>query len=221
VFTDWEMLGNGPDDTVAPGFEGAGDCVWAGGDHETMLAVAGAGGKVAFTGANAIADYSACTGYVIGDDSTDKGTDPRAAMLYRRDTGLVDAQGNRHGIGAFVRLNHESYDEIMQACWIFEWVGLGIQFPNTAMDQFNNGQPWDVVPGAQIEGGHYIVLTGRTSEDDNGVLTWARRQGATRRFLETYVDEAWAMVTQEELAAGKNRRGFDLAGLTAALANLG
>src|SRR6202034_1732511 len=26
-FTDWLMLGNGPDDSVAPGFQGCGDCV--------------------------------------------------------------------------------------------------------------------------------------------------------------------------------------------------
>ena len=32
----WQMLGNGPDNTVSSGFKGAGDCVFAGGDHETM-----------------------------------------------------------------------------------------------------------------------------------------------------------------------------------------
>ena len=37
AFTDWLMLGNGPDDTVREGFQGAGDCVLAGADHETML----------------------------------------------------------------------------------------------------------------------------------------------------------------------------------------
>jgi len=33
----WQMLGNGPDSSVSSGFKGAGDCVFAGGDHETML----------------------------------------------------------------------------------------------------------------------------------------------------------------------------------------
>ncbi len=32
---DWQMNGNGPDNTVAPGFEGAGDCVLACGAHTT------------------------------------------------------------------------------------------------------------------------------------------------------------------------------------------
>ena len=59
----WQMLGNGPDSTVAPGFVGAGDCVFAGGDHETMLWTIEGGQPAAFTGANAISDYSAVTGY--------------------------------------------------------------------------------------------------------------------------------------------------------------
>src|SRR5581483_12366997 len=44
----WEMLGNGPDDTVKPGFLGAGDCVFAGGDHETMLWTLEGGTPAAF-----------------------------------------------------------------------------------------------------------------------------------------------------------------------------
>src|SRR3954470_24960803 len=70
----WGMLGNGPDNTVKRGFGGAGDCVFAGGDHEHMMWNAEVGKKVAFTGANAISDYSAVTGYEIGNDTTDQGT---------------------------------------------------------------------------------------------------------------------------------------------------
>ena len=59
----WQMLGNGPDNTVATGFGGAGDCVFAGGDHETMLWTLESGAPANFSGANAIADYIAVTGY--------------------------------------------------------------------------------------------------------------------------------------------------------------
>ncbi len=60
---DWLMLGNGPDNTVSPGFEGAGDCVFAGGDHETMLWSIEGGKPAKFAGNNTISDYSAVTGY--------------------------------------------------------------------------------------------------------------------------------------------------------------
>ena len=59
----WQMLGNGPDNTVSPGFKGAGDCVFAGGDHETMLWTLEGATSAEFSGLTAIKDYSAVTGY--------------------------------------------------------------------------------------------------------------------------------------------------------------
>lgn len=222
----WGMLGNGPDDTVAPGFGGAGDCVFAGGDHETIMWLIEGGMKPAdalalFNGETAISDYSAVTNYVIGDESTDQGTNVRDALSYRRKTGLVDVNGNRHKIGAFVKLDEKNLDHILEAMWLFGAVGIGIEFPDSAMDQFNRHEQWSVVPGAQIEGGHYIVATGRRAPDDLGFLTWGRRQSVTQKFYETYADEAWAAVSVDELRNGVSRRGLDLSGLVAALQSLG
>jgi hypothetical protein len=220
LFGDWGMLGNGPDDSVQPGFQGAGDCVWAGADHETMLWNSEAGHPVTFTGANAISDYSAVTGYVIGDDSTDQGTNVRTALGYRRSTGVVDGGGTRHTIGAYVSLEPGNWEELMQAAYVLLAVGIGIEFPSSAMDQFDNGQPWSVVPGAQVEGGHYVSVTGRRAPDDIGLITWGKRQGMTRSFYTKYCDEAWGIASEEELKNGKNVRGFDYAGLQTALQQL-
>jgi hypothetical protein len=220
LFQDWSMLGNGPDDSVQPGFQGAGDCVFAGADHETMLWNKEAGHPVSFTGANAIADYFAVTGYVVGDANTDQGTDVRTALGYRRSTGVVDDAGNRHQIGAYVALEPGNWEELMQAAYILLAVGIGIGFPSSAMDQFDHGQIWSVVAGSQIEGGHYVSVTGRRAPDDIGLITWGRRQGMTRGFYTKYCDEAWGIVTQEELKDGRNVRGFDYPSLQAALGQL-
>ena len=217
---DWSMLGNGPDDSVQQGFQGAGDCVFAGADHETMLWCAAAGRPVTFTGANAIADYAALTGYVIGDDATDNGTNVREALGYRRSTGVVDSAGKRHTIGAYVSLEPGNWEELIQATYVLLAVGIGIRFPESAMDQFDRGQTWSVVPGANIEGGHYVSVTGRRALDDIGLITWGRRQGMTRSFYSTYCDEAWGIVSKDELKDGKNVRGLDYAGLEAALKQL-
>jgi hypothetical protein len=179
----WLMLGNGPDDTVAPGFAGAGDCVFAGAAHETMETNRLAGRRVPFTGAAVISDYSAVTGYVIGDDTTDLGTDPRDALKYRRSTGVVDANGVRHKIGAYVRLDPKDWDQLMQAVYVFAAVGIGFEFPASAMEQFDHGEPWDVVPGSPIEGGHYVPVMGRSGLNTGGVITWARRQVDDARVL--------------------------------------
>ncbi len=159
------MLGNGPDSTVSPGFEGAGDCVFAGSDHETMLWNLEADKQVKFTGANAIADYSAVTGYdpkapldANGKNPTDNGTNTRDALNYRRQMGLVDASGNRHRIGAYVALELGNMDQLLEALYLFGVVGIGFRFPDSAMDQFAAGKPWSVVPGPPPTDGHYVPL---------------------------------------------------------------
>ena len=218
----WQMLGNGPDNSVSKGFGGAGDCVFAGGDHETMLWTAETGTAATFTGANAIKDYSAVTGYdprapldENGENPTDRGTNVREALSYRRKTGLLDAKAKRHKIGAYVALEVGNIDHLLEALYLFGVVGIGIKFPAPAMDQFNAGKPWSVVPGAKIDGGHYIPLVAyRTTLE---CVTWGRVQQMTQQFYKTYCDEAWAILSPEMLKTGKSLEGFDLASLQADL----
>ena len=210
LYRDWGMLGN----------DQYGDCVWAGAAHETMLTNRLAGRTVTFDASHVLDDYTAVTGFNPQDPNTDQGTNVRAALGYRRATGLADAAGGRHQIGAYVAISPKDFDELMQAVYVFSAVGIGFEFPNTAMDQFNNGEVWDVVDGAQIEGGHYVPVMGRSSRNIAGVVTWGKRQGMTRDFYATYNDEAWAIIYPEELRNGKTERGFDLTQLQQALASL-
>jgi hypothetical protein len=217
----WQMLGNGPDPTVAADFEGAGDCVWAGSAHETMLWNLEAGVTVDITADNALSDYSAVTGYKIGDESTDNGTNVRDAMTYRMKTGIVDAAGNRHKIGAFVALAAGDLNQIQQAVYLFSAASIGIQFPTTAMDQFNKGKPWDVVRGAKIEGGHYIPgVRWDPTLLMYKIVTWGQEQLVTPRFLATYMDEGYAALSNEMLTGGKTLDGFDTDALKSDLAAL-
>jgi hypothetical protein len=209
AITEWGMLGNGPDDTVERGFAGAGDCVFAGGDHETILLGAEGGHHPSFTGVQAIADYAAVTGYVLGDASTDRGTDVRNALKYRRSTGLVDEAGHRHRIGAFLQLKPGDVAGLYQAAYVFGCVGIGIEFPSSAMEQFDGGQPWDVVDGSSIDGGHYIPVVARR-ESRPVCITWGRLQPMTEAFYEHYCDEAWVYVSSSALGPdGKTPEGFD------------
>ena len=223
LFQDWWMLGNGPDDSVEPGFQGAGDCVWAGAAHEHRLI-----NKlvhqvdVQFSGENVISDYSAVTGYVIGDPSTDNGTDVHKALDYRRKIGVLDAQGVRHKIGAYVAIDPKDWNHLRQAAYIFGAVGIGFQFPNSAWGQFDNGQPWDVVAhDGGNDGGHYVPIMGAPSADKVGVVSWGKRQEMTRAFYERYNDESWVYITPEELnQSGAGFHGFDMATLNSFLSKL-
>ena len=210
----YRMLGN----------DVAGDCVFAGGCHEHMLwkRLSGTTSRVArdlFTDQTALADYSAVTGYTPADPSTDQGTDVRVAMAYRRRTGLVDVHGVRHKIAAFVSIPHTSTDKIRQGVHLFDAVGIGFQFPRSAMDQFAHGQPWTLVAGSPIDGGHYVPVIGYDTKWLY-VVTWGQIQRMAWDFAGHYLDEAWGVLSPEFLISGKSPDGFSLLALKSYLAKL-
>lgn len=196
----WLMLGNGPcDDGSIPegdaAFQGAGDCAWAGPAHETMEACKNASRSVpSFTCLNVLDQYSAYSGYSLQTGANDNGSNVRDVLNWRQSKGLLDASGTAHKIGTYVSIEPGNLIDLWEALYLFECVGIGINFPNSAMDQFNAGQTWSVVPGSTIKGGHYIPLVGHPSNNVWTCVTWGRRQTLTPRFLTTYCDEAWAYI---------------------------
>lgn len=210
IYKDWGMLGN----------DRYGDCVFAGIAHQVMGFNKLAGHPVTFSDESVLSDYSAVTGFDPNDPSTDQGTNIRDAFSYWQKTGVRDAAGTRHKTGAYVSLTPGDYDELMTACFLFEFVNIGVVITQAQMDQFNAGQPWDYVASSAQLGGHDIIPTGRSSLADNGALTWARRQSFTRKFYEEQNDETWVCVSPEELKNGVNRRGLSLEKLNAALASI-
>jgi hypothetical protein len=203
----WGMFGN----------DQVGDCVIAGAYHETMLWNKEAGRDLSATTANALSTYSAMTGYDPDDPSTDQGTDMDTAAKYRRKTGIVDAAGNLHKVGAYLDLDPGNPTELYQAAYLFGAVGIGIQVPGYVMDQFNAGKPWDLENGRhEIEGGHYVPVVAK--RDNIEVVTWGRTQAMTERFYEKLGDQAIVYLSEEMLVEGKSLEGFDLATLRSDLA---
>jgi hypothetical protein len=207
---DWQgMLGN----------DEAGDCVWAGAAHENIVLGAEGGHHPTFSTENILKDYSAVTGYVVGDESTDKGTEVRAAMKYRKAKGIHDASGHRHHIGAYLRLKPKDLGELYRAVYTFGVVGIGIEFPESAMNQFNEGNTWRVSNGSPIVGGHYVPVVAR--RDGQPVcVTGGKTQPMTEAFFETYCDEAWCYVSSSALKDGKTPDGLDKTELLAALKSI-
>jgi hypothetical protein len=203
----WGVLGN---DTV-------GDCAVAGAAHETMLWTAEGKNPAPFNDECVIKCYSEITGYDPSDPSTDTGCDMHDVLNYRRQVGLLDANGNRHKIGAYLALDIGNIQHLLEALYLFSAVGVGIQFPDTAMEQFHAAMPWDL-PGGTIEGGHYVPLVGRNSRQNLVCVTWGRLQAMTLGFYTAFAEEAWAILSPEFLSAGVSPEGFDLDTLNADLA---
>lgn len=196
---DWGMLGN---DTY-------GDCAIAGPCHQTMLWTAEAGIAAAFDTQAALANYTAITGFNPADPNTDQGTDIDTMAQYWRQTGLVDTAGNRHQIVAYLDLNPGDLRELWLASWLFQSVGMGFALPDTAMQQTEDNQIWDVVPGATIEGGHYVPCVGRPATGMGLGITWGAPQPFTAAFYTTYNNQGIVALSEEMLINGASIDGFD------------
>lgn len=203
---NWQMLGN----------DQYGDCVWAGAAHETMLWNLEAGKTVGINTSNVLSDYAKVTGFNPNDPNTDQGTDMQAAASYRLKTGVVDMTNQRHKIGAYLAIALKNEALLKQSIFYFSGVGIGIQFPSSAMDQFNAGKPWSVVAGAKIEGGHYVPAVGYDAYYVY-VITWGKVQKMSWSFFKKYADEAIVYLSPEMLKNGKSLEGFDLNQLQADL----
>jgi hypothetical protein len=197
-FRDWRMLGNGPDDTVFPGFQGCGDCAWAGPAHEEMEAAHNCGRPpISFSGKTVVSQYSAYSGYDPTTGQNDTGSNVQDVITHRQTHGLLDDRGHAYKIGQAVWLNAGDLAQLWEAAYLFECVGIGVVITTANMDQFDAGQPWDYAPGSPEEGGHYIPVIGRASADNGGLITWAERHGFTRKFYESQCDEAVAYIDNE------------------------
>ena len=203
------MLGNGPDASVRKGFAGAGDCVWAmlTNWHRLAWAISGQGLFPA-TGLTAVENYSEFTGYVIGDDSTDRGTDMRTAMTQMVSTGYKDSAGNRHKFGAFLVLDLKNENELKWGLYLSDMgIPLGMKFGNAQMTQFNQVKPWHPVASEPADDGHCVLA-------DYWLRTesWARDQHCWQSMFygpDALVDEAYFPVDEEGLVNGKSIEGLD------------
>lgn len=235
TYTDWKMLGNGPDPT-APGraAEGAGDCVWASADHETMVALTNAGQSpttvaALFDGSTAIADYAAATGYNPTTGEGDDGTEIRAALTYRQKTGIVDKTGARHKIGPYVSIEPGNIQHLLEALYFFEGLPIGVELQEAQMDQFNAAEQrgvtpvWSYVRNSPVIGGHCVPEVGHPEAVELAGLSWAKKVILTEGFLTHQCDEVWAYLTPERISrvTGKSYEGATEAQLEEALHSIG
>ena len=199
VKNPWGMLGN----------DKYGCCAIAGPGHQIMLWNAEAGRQLIFSDQNTLADYSAITGFNANDPTTDQGTAVPDMCKYFKITGLLDAAGIRHKVGAYLEIEKGNVEEHLTACYLFGSVGIGVQFPASAMSQFNSHQPWTVITGSQVDGGHYIPQVSRRSGVWN-IVTWGSNQLMEDDFFVKYNDESVVFLSEEFLTNGKSLEGFDL-----------
>lgn len=195
-----------------------GICVIAACLHWIMAATANTDKPAIFTDAEALRAYSAITGYVPGDPSTDQGTAWTDALAYWREIGFTDVNGTVHKILGWAAVGL-TIPELNQALNLFGGLLIGTNVTQSMMDQFNAGQPWNAPFDGGIIGGHGIPELGYGGEG-RSVITWNAEEQGDNTLPSNY-DEAYCVVTQDFLdAAGMAPSGIDLATLQIDIASL-
>lgn len=206
-----------------------GDCTCASQAHRIMVQERNAQQKreLQVTTADVLEVYSAVTGFDPNRPETDNGAYMLDVLNYLRRVGLGrERDGSRHQITAYVKVDHRNTTEIRQAIALFGGVYVGIWLPLSAQRQPLMG--WDLPEGGPVKdgepgswGGHAVYVNGY---DRRGLdfYTWSEPAHMTWDFQSFYVDEMYAIVSEDFLhASGKTSRGFDTNKLLGYLKELG
>lgn len=202
----WGMLGN----------DHYGDCFWAMAAHGLMQLSTLNGEQVTFSANNVLAAYGAGTGFKESDPNTDQGTDMQEGLKFLQDHGMKDSSGRTHKVRAYLALEPGNLEDLWYSMLLTDGAAVGIEFPQSAMDQFNAGKPWSVARGSSIEGGHAIWMNSRMSRSA-GLVTWGAETSMTLPFYEKYNDETDAVLFEDTFKNGKAPIGLDIDQLLADL----
>lgn len=188
-----------------------GDCVAAGALHgQQLIDKAGKGIDTSFVDNDALVMYEKVGGYVPGEPNTDQGAQLIDGLHYWNNPGLGVGQYKNDAYAEFSLTGTQGIAMLQQVIADFGVAYLGLQVPQSAMQQFDAGQPWTVVPRSPIEGGHCVP---GVDYDQGGlwIVTWAARTYVTWPFVVKYFAEAWSVTSADLVKAvgGSIATGID------------
>ena len=140
-----------------------------------------------------ITDQEVIQQYLHETGGVDSGLVVSKSLKNWRQRGWV-ASGKRYYARAYARIYHWYLPHVRAAIYSDVGVGCGFNLPNSAIDQFDRNQLWDVVDDERGEaGGHFVYMPAYHSDGGFTCVTWGRRQKMTERFFKKYADESWAV----------------------------
>ncbi len=204
-----------------------GDCTAACYAHAIGVWTGNAGNLAAISTDDVIRFYSACSGYIPGNEATDQGADELTVLQQAKVTGLAG-----HTVVGSVTVNAVNPLEVMNAIWLFGCVAICLELPDDWLPQTGPGFTWDVAPEQKPDPtkGHCFLGCGY---DQEGVYidTWGLVSETTpsRISWSALVDYAnpgaggscYAMISSEWELEGRAPNGYDLAQLIADASAIG
>jgi hypothetical protein len=110
-----------------------------------------------------------------------------------RQSGWTTA-GHIYQIYAYAQIDKTNHDELKYSVYLLRGAYTGFSVPQSAMDQFNAGAPWTVVPDdGGIVGGHCVYIKAYNTTGPVCV-TWGAEQQMTWAFWDKYFDEAYGVI---------------------------
>lgn len=177
-----------------------GDCTIASVAHMIQVWSSMNGAQRIISDADVLKAYEGACGYNPADPSTDRGGVELDVLNYWRTVGIG---GDK--LFAFAAVNYLNRKRMKQAIDLFGGVYLGLALPVSAQGQ----EIWTVpsygvhgqgAPGSW--GGHAVPVVDFTPTG-LVVITWGRLLTMTWKFLETYCEEAYALLSQDWAPGGR------------------
>lgn len=185
--TDWGMLGNGPDPTCTVQPDGVGDCTFAGRQHYRMAKAARGHEVETWETSNQLVEE-----YLTYDRGVDQGANIAKLLLHWFGIGKILA---------FAPVDHTDRAKLDAALAAFTGVYCGVSLTDDADDLFANHQAWTVADGQRPDpqDGHCILLVGADGRSLDDWVTWGAGQKSTTDWSAECVEEAWVIITQEDV----------------------
>jgi hypothetical protein len=185
-----------------------GDCTAADTGHMLMVRSANVGMPMTPTLQDVLNFYSDTTDppFDPNDASTDNGANEVDVLNYLKSTGFLG-----HKLDSYGSVDPVDYNHMRWCVQLFGGCRIGVNLPQSAMDQFDANEPWDIKGDLTIVGGHDIPIV-HYDPSYYYVCTWGRwKQPVTRAWMERFCDEAHPELAFDWIAKqGLAPSGFDL-----------
>lgn len=132
-----------------------------------------------------------------GENPTDNGWTCGDALAYLKYTGMAG-----HKIAAYGQVGYTDHAKVMLCLDEFGYGSVGVNLPQSALDQFSQGEQagavpvWSVSGSSVIVGGHCIVACGYT-QTGPVIWTWGAHVQVTWQWWDTYVSEFWPVISED------------------------
>jgi hypothetical protein len=195
------------------------DCTCAAAGHMIQNWTANAGSEVTLPDEDVVRFYEH---FVGSPPPPDEGCNMLQVLKYWRRVGL-----GGHRVVGFAALELRNHLQAKGAAYLLGSIYIGVALPDFAVRGDILKVPWDVPAkgpvgdaAPNVQNGHSVAAVGYDARNLY-IVTWGELKSMSWRFYDAYVDEAYAVLSEDFLnARGQAPEGFDLSALKADLASL-